>query len=61
VSWLLEDLWRMKLIHFAFSYTYTLCFFGRVVQKSNKDGNTHHLGYENGFYDGFGALISATQ
>ncbi|GHJ89304.1 hypothetical protein NliqN6_5706 [Naganishia liquefaciens] len=25
-------------------YTYTLCFFGRVTQKSNKDGNTHHLG-----------------
>jgi hypothetical protein len=27
------------------SYTYTLCFFGKVTQKSNKDGATHHLGY----------------
>ncbi|KAJ9126072.1 hypothetical protein QFC24_002344 [Naganishia onofrii] len=25
-------------------YTYTLCFFGKVTQKSNKDGATHHLG-----------------
>ncbi|KAJ9094012.1 hypothetical protein QFC20_006992 [Naganishia adeliensis] len=25
-------------------YTYTLCFFGKVTQRSNKDGATHHLG-----------------
>ncbi|KAJ9110673.1 hypothetical protein QFC19_001502 [Naganishia cerealis] len=25
-------------------FFYTLCFFGKVTQKSNKDGATHHLG-----------------
>ncbi|KAL1408832.1 hypothetical protein Q8F55_005646 [Vanrija albida] len=35
----------------AGDYTYELCFFGRAVQKSNKDHSSNHLGTFTGWHD----------